>query len=81
MNTPHTSQDRDVKGQDEDDELSRREGRDIEGKEGSVLLVTNASISNRFRPLSGDIPNFELSADTLTPVAAVACGIVENIKF
>ena len=33
MNTPHTSQDRDVEGQDEDGELSRREGREIEGKE------------------------------------------------
>ena len=34
MNTPHTSPDRDVEGQDEDGELSRREGREIEGKEG-----------------------------------------------
>ena len=39
MNTPHTSQDRDV--EDEDEELSRREGREIEGKGG--LVVTNAS--------------------------------------
>ena len=34
MSTPHTSQDRDVEGQDEDAELPRREGRVIEGKEG-----------------------------------------------
>ena len=34
MNTPHTSPDKDVEGQDEDGELSRREGREIEGKEG-----------------------------------------------
>ena len=42
MNTPHTLQDRDVEGRDEDGELSRREGRKIEGKEGQVLLVTKA---------------------------------------
>ena len=36
MNTLHTSQDKDVEGQDEDKELSRREGREIEGKEGYV---------------------------------------------
>ena len=41
-NMPHTSQDKDVEGQDEDGELSRREGREIERKEGSVLLITNA---------------------------------------
>ena len=34
MKTPHTSQDKDVEGQAEDRELSRREGREIEGKEG-----------------------------------------------
>ena len=34
MNTPHTSPDRDVEGQAEDGELSQREGREIEGKEG-----------------------------------------------
>ena len=42
MSTPHTLQDKDVEGQDEDGELSRKEGREIEGKEGLVLLVTNA---------------------------------------
>ena len=42
MNTPHTSQDTDVEGQDEDGELSQGEGREIEAKEGLVLLVTNA---------------------------------------
>ena len=30
----HTSHDRDVEGQDEDGEPTRREGREIEGKEG-----------------------------------------------
>ena len=34
MNTPHTSPNKDVEGQDEDGELSRRERRQIEGKEG-----------------------------------------------
>ena len=34
MNTPHTSPDMDVEGQAEDGELSRREGQEIEGKEG-----------------------------------------------
>ena len=34
MNTPHTLPDRDVEGQAEDKELSRREGREIEGMEG-----------------------------------------------
>ena len=34
MNTPFTSPDRDVEGQAEDGELSRREGQEIEGKEG-----------------------------------------------
>ena len=34
MNTQHTSPDRDVEGQAEDGEQSRREGREIEGKEG-----------------------------------------------
>ena len=34
MNTPHMSQDTDVEGQNENGELSRREGREIEGKEG-----------------------------------------------
>ena len=34
MNTPHTSQDREVEGQDEDGELSRTKGREIKGKEG-----------------------------------------------
>ena len=33
-NTPHTSQGKDVEGQDEDGKLSRRDGREIEGKEG-----------------------------------------------
>ena len=33
MNTPHTSPDRDVEGQAEDGELSRREGREIEWNE------------------------------------------------
>ena len=42
MSTPHTSQDMDVEGQYEGGDLSRREGREIEGKEGLVLLVTNA---------------------------------------
>ena len=42
MSTPHTSQDKDVEGQDEDGELSRREGREVEGEEGLVLLVTDA---------------------------------------
>ena len=42
MSTPHTSQDGDVEGQYEGGELSRRVGREIEGKEGLVLLVTNA---------------------------------------
>ena len=36
MNTPHRSPGRDVEGQAEDGELSRREGREIEGKEGYV---------------------------------------------
>ena len=34
MNTPYTLHDKDVEGQDEDGELSRREGQEIEGKEG-----------------------------------------------
>ena len=42
MNTPHTSLDRDVDGQAKDGELPQREGREIEGKEGYVLLVTSA---------------------------------------
>ena len=42
MSTSHTSQDKDVEGQDRDEKLSQREGREIEGKEGLVLLVTNA---------------------------------------
>ena len=33
MSTPHTSQDKDVEVQDEDEELSRREGQEIEGRE------------------------------------------------
>ena len=42
MSKPHTSQDKDVEGQDEVEELSRREGREIERKEGLMLLITNA---------------------------------------
>ena len=34
MNTPHTSPDRHVEGQAKVGELSQREGREIEGKEG-----------------------------------------------
>ena len=34
MNMSHTSPDRDVEGQDEEGELLRREGREIEGKKG-----------------------------------------------
>ena len=46
--TPHTSQDKDVEGQDEDEELSRREWMEIVGKER--LLVTNpAPLVDRIR--------------------------------
>ena len=42
MSTPHTLLDKDVEGQDEDEELSRRKVREIERKEGLVFLVTDA---------------------------------------
>ena len=48
MSTPHTSQDKDVEGQVEDVELSQREGQEIEGKIGLVLLVTNAPLLDHY---------------------------------
>ena len=43
MNRLHMSQDKDVEGQGEDEELSRREVRGIEGKREWEWLGTNAS--------------------------------------
>ena len=67
MNTPHTSQGRDVEGQDDDGELSQREGREIEGREGWVLLVTNAPLVDQIRACD---PNEPAPARTSSNLAA-----------